>query len=143
MRPDTAAYRSATRRSIVALAVIAVVSITAGFALYGADGAWTAVAGVAVAAVFSLTTQVAAWRGSIDGPTAFVGWVAGTWLVKILVVIAATVAAQYQDWLIRPLFGLVMLTGALTALVIEILAVVRARIPYASPDSRAGGNGVG
>jgi hypothetical protein len=141
---DTAhVYLKAARWSMIAITLLALVSVSVGAIIGGVDGALSALAGAAVAVIFSVTTQVAAWRGARSGPMAFVSWVAITWLIKIVIVIVAAVAAQYQTWLVRPLFGLVLLAGVLIALGIDIVAVWKARIPYVSANPTNTNDGVG
>ncbi len=130
---DTAAYRRAAMWSLIALAAIAVVGSVVGYLIDGTTGLWSALAASGIAAIFSLTTSVAAWFGSTRGPMVFVGVVAVTWLFKMIVVIVAMVVAQNNESVNRPLFGAVVLTGALTALAIEITTVLKARIPYVTP----------
>ena len=134
MHEDALVYRTAARWSAVALVIIAVVGVVLGALIEGRRGVVSALAAVLVAVVFSLTTQIAAWQGARRGPMAFVTWVAGTWLLKFILVLAAVIAAQHQDWIVKPLFGAVLLGGTVAALIIDIMAVVKARIPYVRPD---------
>jgi hypothetical protein len=140
---DVTAYRNAVRWSVIALAIVTGLGAGLGAMVAGVDGVWSALLGAAVAAVFTLTTQIAAWQGARRGPMAFVAWVGLTWVPKIIVVIAAAVIAQQLEWLVRPLFGGVLLAGAIAALVIDILAVQKARIPYVAPGTSGRPDGVG
>ena len=143
MHEDALVYRTAARWSSLALTIIAVVGIVLGVVIDGRRGAVSALAAVVVAAVFSLTTQIAAWKGARQGPMSFVAWVVGTWLLKFVLVLAAVISAQHQDWILKPLFGAVLLGGTVAALIIDIVAVVKARVPYVRPDSALHDNEVG
>ena len=142
MHEDALVYRTAARWSTVALAIVAVVGIVLGVLIDGRRGAISSLAAIVVAAVFSLTTQIAAWHGARRGSVPFVTWVVGTWLLKFFLVLAAVIAAHHQDWILKPLFGAVLLAGTISALIIDIVAVAKARVPYVRPKAAPHDDGV-
>ncbi|MFO7244793.1 MAG: hypothetical protein DIU73_007940 [Actinomycetes bacterium] len=130
------AYRAAARASAVMLVVLLVVGGVVGWHQAGQSGLWSAVLGCSAAAVFTLSTQVAAIQGARKGAMGFVAAVSVTSVAKFLVIVIVGVVALQLDWLVRPLFGLMMLGGAVAGVVIDIVAVQRARIPYVVPERR-------
>ncbi len=136
-------YLFAARASAVVIAVVAVVAGVVGWMVARADGVWTALAGASVATVFGLVTTLAAWRGTKGDPATFIAWVMGTWLIKILVVVALVIVFGNQSWLVRPLFGVALVVGVLAALAVDIIALTRSRVPYVDPRPASGGDGVG
>lgn len=129
----TALFRRALRDVLVFLAALAVVSVVVGGLLKGADGVWAALLGTAVAVLFSGTTVWSMWHTSSSSPTTMIAWVAGSWLVKMIVLVVALVALQGAHFFSRPVFGVVVIVGVLGSVAIDTLTVRRARIPYVEP----------
>ena len=126
------AYKLAARISAVWLALVLVGGAAIGWWVAGESGMWSAVLGASAAAVFTLSTQIAAYRGAKKGPMAFVGAVAVTSVAKFLVVAVVAIIALQLEWVVRPVFGVVLLVGAIGGLTIDLIAIQRARVPYAA-----------
>ncbi len=123
-------YLFAARLSVVVIAVVAVVGSVVGWFVADLNGVWTALAGAATAAIFGIVTTVAAWWGAKGDPATFIAWVMGTWILKIAAVIGASLAFSAQEWLVRPLYGAILVAGAMAALAVDIVALQRSRVPY-------------
>ena len=124
------AYKLAARISALWLAVVLLGGAAIGWWVAGESGMWSAVLGASAAAIFTLSTQIAAYRGAKKGPMAFVGAVAVTSVAKFLVVAVVALIALQLEWVVRPVFGAVLLIGAIGGLVIDLIAIQRARVPY-------------
>lgn len=130
------AYRKASRLSIVMLIVLAVAGGVAGWYQAGQSGLWSALLGCSAAAVFTLSTQIAAIQGARKGAMGFVAAVTVTSFLKFVVIVIVGIVALQLDWLVRPLFGFMMLVGAIAGVAIDIITIQRARIPYVIPEPR-------
>ncbi len=60
---------------------------------------------------------------------AFFGIVMGTWLLKFVVFIVVLVLLRNQDWVDFPVLAFVIIAGVVGSLVIDVVAVAKARIP--------------
>jgi hypothetical protein len=128
-------YRWALAATGVSLAVLAVASVVAGVAWRGADGAWAALAGVALAAISGMVTQGAMMVGHRREPTVFAGIVAGAWLAKMFVIVIGVLALSRVAAIDRPTFGIVVLVGVTATLVVDVIAVKRGRVSYTGSSS--------
>jgi hypothetical protein len=129
------AYRWALVATGVTLGAIAVAGIAVGAAVRGTDGVWGALAGVAVAAVSGMVTQVAMIIGHRRDPLVFASIVAGSWLAKMLVVIVGLLLLGRVESVDRGTFGTVILVAVGATLAIDLFAVRRARISYTGSSS--------
>lgn len=130
------AYRLAARLSTVMLVLLLVVSGLVGWFTAGESGVWSAVLGCTAAAVFTLSSQFAAVQGARKGPMGFVTAVTITSFAKFVVIVVVGIIALQLEWLVRPLFGAVMLIGAIAGVAIDVITVQRARVPYVMPEPR-------
>lgn len=129
------AYRWALAATGLVLAVIAVVSVAIAASVRGTDGVWSALAGVAVAAVSGMVTQVAMIVGHRREPLVFVSLVAGAWLAKMFVIVLGLISLGRLEGIDRGTFGTVTLVGVGATLAIDLFAVRRARISYTGASS--------
>lgn len=134
---ESHAYRWALSATGIVLAVIAVVSVAVAASLRGADGVWSALAGVAVAAVSGMVTQGAMIVGSRREPGVFASIVAGAWLAKMFVIVLGVLLLSRVESIERGTFGIVILVGVGATLAVDLIAVKRARIPYTGSSSSA------
>lgn len=135
---ESHAYRWALVATGIVLSVIAVVGVALAAALRGADGVWSALAGVAVAAVSGMVTQVAMIAGHRREPLVFASIVAGAWLAKMVVIVIGLLLLGSIEGIDRGTFGTVTLVGVGATLAIDLCAVRRARISYTEPSSGGG-----
>lgn len=134
-RQESRAYRWALIATGIVLVVIAVVSVLAAAAWRGPNGVWSALAGVAVAAVSGMVTQGAMFVGHRRDPVVFVSIVAAAWLAKMFVIVIALVVLGGVEGIDRLTFGTVVLVGVGATLAIDLVAVRRARISYTGSSS--------
>ena len=138
MSPQEEVFRRGLIWSAVAIAIVAAIGCAIAYLASGMPGLWSALAGAGVAAIFGLGTQAVALLTVRRDPLVFVGAVAASSMVKILLVIVAAMVAQSIDALVRPAFGATLLAGALAAIIIDIIVFQRGRIPYVSPPPSGG-----
>jgi len=141
--PQEKVFRRGFVWSAVAIIAISALGMLISYLAWGMPGLWSALGGAAAAAIFGLGTQAAALLTVRRDPLVFVGAVAASSMVKILLIIVAAVIAQNIEGLVRPAFGLTLLAGSLAAIIIDIVVYVRGRIPYVDPGARTPGNEVG
>lgn len=127
------AFRAALRDLLVFLALLAVVGSVVGYLVAGTPGVWSALMGAGVVLIFSGTTVVSMLRTANADATKFAGTVAGLWLAKFLVVVVIIVALRPHDFYDKPIFGIVVIIGAIGAIALDMRAVQRARVPYLEP----------
>ena len=132
---ESHAYRWALTTTGIVLAVIAAVSVAVAASLRGTDGVWSALAGVAVAAVSGMVTQGAMIAGHRRDPMVFAGIVAGAWLAKMVVIVIGVILLGRMEGIDRGTFGTVTLVGVGATLAIDMFAVRRARISYTGSSS--------
>ena len=135
--PEGSAYRWALRVSALSLGVLAVAGAVVAGAMRGSSGVWGALAGVGLAALAALVTQGAMVIGYRRAPHVFASIVGGSWLAKMVVILVGMLALSRVDGVDRPSFGIAALVGIAVTLGIDVLAVRRARIPYALPGSKS------
>ncbi|PJI84789.1 hypothetical protein [Luteimicrobium subarcticum] len=126
-------FRTALRDVLVFLAVLAVAGVVVGAVVDGLAGVWGALMGVGVAVIFSGTTVWSMWRTADSSPQALIAVVAGSWLAKMIVLFVLLLVLQSMDFYNKPVFGVVLIVGVLGSVVLDTLAVRRARIPYVDP----------
>lgn len=132
---ESHAYRWALSATGIVLAVIGVVSVAVAASVRGTDGIWSALAGVAVAAVSGMVTQAAMIVGHRREPLVFVSIVAGAWLAKMFVIVLGLLSLGSMEGIDRGTFGTVTLVGVGATLAIDLFAVRRARISYTGSSS--------
>lgn len=132
---ESRAYRWALTTTGIVLAVIAAVSVAVVASLRGTDGVWSALAGVAVAAVSGMVTQGAMIAGHRRDPMVLASIVAGAWLAKMFVIVIGVILLGRMEGIDRGTFGTVTLVGVGATLAIDMFAVRRARISYTGSSS--------
>ena len=136
--PERDAYVWALKVSAVALAVVAGGAAAVGWVLAASAGLLSGLAGVALAALTGLLTQAAMlWAHRKDANT-FAAIVGGAWLGKMLVIVLVVAALSRLEGLHRGTFGLAILLGVGATMVIDVLAVKKARQPYVDKSTGDG-----
>ncbi len=128
--PALPVFRRALRDALILLAVLAVAGPVVGWFVSGSRGVWGAVVGAALAAVFSLTTPLVMLRTVRSSLVTVTGVVMGTWLIKVVVVVAVLAAVRNADALDKQVLGFVLLVGVLGSLAADLKATSDVRIPY-------------
>jgi len=113
---------------------LAVVGGVVGLLVAGVPGLVGGLLGAVLSVVFLGLTAVSvlvALRVSkgqlLSG--AFFGIVMGTWLLKFVVFIVVLVALRNREWVDFPVLAIAIIVGVVGSLVIDVVAVSRARIP--------------
>lgn len=134
---EGAAYRWALRVSALSLAALASCGAAVAGMNRGDGGAWGALAGAGLAALAGLVTQGAMVVGYRKPAHVFASIVGGSWLAKMVVLVVGMLALSKVPGIDRPSFGIVALVGIAATLAIDLVAVRKARIPYAIPGSKS------
>lgn len=141
---STPVLRTALVWGAVATLVVAVAGGAIGFAVAGADGMLSALAGAAIAAAFMLLTAVSIlvanrWFGDALYVPIFFGIVLGGWLLKLVLFIVALMLLRGQPWIVPGVFFVALVVSVVASLAIDGIAMFRSRAPYA--DVRLPGEG--
>ena len=128
-----AVLRRALRDMLILVGVLLVVGGGIGLATSGLRGLWGALLGVAVTLIFSGTTVLSMLRTVGTSVTTTGAVILGSWLVKMVVLVATFALLDDQDFFQRDLFVGVVLVGVIGSLYLDYLAVTRGRVPYTEP----------
>lgn len=140
--------RAATVWGVVATVAIALVGGVIGFLALGSGGAFSALAGAALAAVFMLMTAASIlianrWFGDDLYVPIFFGIVLGGWILKLIVFLVGILLLRGQPWIEPMAFFLAVVASVVASLVIDAVALVRMRVPYADVALPGEGDGDG
>jgi hypothetical protein len=118
-------------------AILAVVGAVVGFLVAGTDGLWSALAGVLIAALFLAITAASIlianrWFGDALYVPIFFGIVLGGWILKFVVFLIALFVLRDQPWIVGPVFFLALVASVLASLAIDVVALLRMRVPHVS-----------
>ncbi|WNB84958.1 hypothetical protein [Cellulomonas sp. ATA003] len=130
-----AVFRTALRDMLVLLAVLTVVGGGLGYLLAGAPGLWGALLGVALTLVFSGTTVVSMLATAGAAPQTTAAVVLGSWLGKMIVLVAALALLRGQTFYDRVALAVVLLVGVIGSALLDYRAVRGGRVPYTDPGS--------
>ncbi len=128
------AGRTAFRKGLLAWLGLTVALSAIGYLRSGESGLWGAIlASLLAGSFFAVTGAVAALTSNLD--VQYLGFaVLGSWLLKIVVLIAALFWLRGQDFYDRPIFFLTLLLETVVLLVLEAVLVTRAPVPYVEVD---------
>ena len=116
-------------------AALAVLGAVLGFAVAGAPGLFSALAGVVIAAVFLGITAASVlianrWFGDPRQLPMFFGIVLGGWVLKLVVFIVLLILMRSQEWIEPYVFFFAILASVIASLVVDIVVLARSRVPY-------------
>lgn len=115
---------------------IAVVGGLIGYLVAGPIAAWSAVMGAAMAGVFlGITAASILWAVRYD-IVGFFAIVLGAWLLKFVAFIVAAIALRDQPWINPTALFLSLIAGVISSLVVDVVVVMKTRIPYVSDLNR-------
>ncbi|MBT9606486.1 hypothetical protein [Microbacterium sp.] len=134
---STPILRTALAWGGIVTAVLLVAGAVIGFAVGGAGGLGSALSGVAVSAVFLAVTAASIlianrWFGDPLYVPIFFGIVLGGWLLKLVLFIVAIVVLRGQDWVDPVVFYVALVVSVLASLVVDVVVLLRMRVPSAS-----------
>ena len=126
--------------------VIAILGSVIGYLVAGGPGLVSALIGAGLTALFMGFTAlsiVLAARVSKDevSSTLFFGIVLGVWLLKFVVFIVILVLLRDQPFVQPMVMFVSILVAVIGSLVVDVVAYVRARVPYVGDVALPGGDG--
>ncbi|GAA1689961.1 hypothetical protein GCM10009808_03660 [Microbacterium sediminicola] len=124
----------------IVTAALALVGGTVGYLVAGEGGLWSALTGVVLAAVFLGITGLSIlianrWFGTDLYVPLFFGIVLGGWLLKFVVFLVVLFVFRDLAWVNPVVFFLSLVAGVLAALIVDVVVLLRMRLPYASDTS--------
>jgi hypothetical protein len=137
-RPSsTPVLRTALTWGGIVAGALLVVGALVGFAVAGAGGLGSALAGVLVSAFFLAVTAVSIlianrWFGDDLYVPIFFGIVLGGWILKLVLFIVALVILRGQPWIDPVVFFVALVVSVIASLVVDVVVLLRMRIPSAS-----------
>lgn len=119
----------------VVTGVLAVIGSIAGAVIAGPRGLASALVGVLLAALFlAMTALIILLAGRIrPGPTQlvlFFGIVLGGWALKLAVFVVVLLLLRGQPWIEPYVFFFSLLASVIASLVVDVVVMARARVPY-------------
>ena len=120
--------------------VLLVVGGGIGFLVAGLPGLWSALVGVLVAASFLGITVASIlianrWYGDPLYVPVFFGIVLGGWILKFVVFIVILLVLRDQPWVQQTIFFLAVVVSVLASLVVDVVVLMRMRVPHVSDVS--------
>ncbi|CAI9387827.1 hypothetical protein [Microbacterium sp. T2.11-28] len=134
---STPVLRTTLLWSAAATAGLAVIGALVGWAVGGVDGLWSALVAVVLAAVFLGFTGASIlianrWYGDPLYVPIFFGLVMGAWLLKFVLFIVVLLSLRDQPWLNGPVFFVALVASVLVSLAIDVVVMLKMRIPHVS-----------
>jgi len=137
---STPVLRTTLLWSAAATAALAVAGAIIGYAVAGTNGLWSALAAIVLAAVFLGLTGASIlianrWYGDPLYVPIFFGLVMGAWVLKFALFIVVLLVLRGQPWLNGTVFFVALVASVLASLVIDVVVMLRMRIPHVSDVS--------
>jgi fructose-specific phosphotransferase system IIC component len=117
--------------------IVAVGAGLIGLAVAGVPGLVGGLLGAVLAAVFlgmtagSMLIAGRVTKGDLGSPV-FFAIVLGVWFVKLVVFLVVTIVLRGDTWLSPAVFGFAVIAAVIGSLATDVIAYVRARVPYVS-----------
>ena len=121
---------AAARAGIVVVLVLAPLAAGVGYLVDGASGAKAGLQGVCIPGVVLLLTSLAAELGARRSAQTFAALLLGSYLVKLVAVLAVLYVVRDTEGTARTVLGLTAVAGLLVALVVEARVIATTRAPY-------------
>jgi hypothetical protein len=147
-RPEPAinhVMRSALKWDAIIVGAIAVVAVVIGAIFAGGVGVTSALIGAAMGLVFlGITAASILFANRYAGGELFAGIffaiVLGGWIIKFIVFIVIAVLLRHQPWVNACVLFLSIIAGVLGSLFVDVVVVIRSRIPIeVGPGERGTG----
>ena len=140
--------RTALKWDAIIVAGIAVIAVVIGALVAGGVGVGSALIGAAMGLVFlGITAASILYANRYAGGELFAGIffaiVLGGWILKFVVFLVIAVLLRHQPWVNPYVLFLSIIAGVIGSLVVDVVVVMRSRIPLAvEPGPRdASGSG--
>jgi hypothetical protein len=117
--------------------IVAVGAGLIGLAVAGIPGLVGGLLGAVLAAVFlgmtagSMLIAGRVTKGDLGSPV-FFAIVLGVWFVKLVVFLVVSILLRGDTWLAPAVFGFAVIAAVVGSLATDVIAYVRARVPYVS-----------
>lgn len=134
---EKAVLRAALRDGLLLVAGLAVLGSLVGLLVAGVPGLWGGLIGAAIAAFFCGTTVWSMLYTVGKGATAMGAVVMGTWIAKMVVLVAVLLVLTRFDFYDRVVLFVVLLLGAVGSALLDYRAVRNGRVPYVEPSAGA------
>ncbi len=142
-RPETevqakwrAVWLSLIIRGAIAVVVIAAVALLVGWFAAGSRGLAGAGIGALLAAVFVLISAVIMYFGRNASLTVVGGLLGIGFAFKAFVFMIIVWRIRDADWLSGPVAFFTIVAAVIATSVLEVITVMKARIPYVDPEAR-------
>jgi len=124
--------RRALLWGLLANAGIAIIGGVLGALNAGTSGAVSAVIGAAMGFVFLGLTAASMLIAVRFSMVAFFGIVMGTWILKFVLFLVLAFVLRAQPWVSLLALFLALIASILVSLAVDVVAVAKSRMPYAS-----------
>ncbi|MDJ1113038.1 hypothetical protein [Microbacterium dauci] len=123
--------------SAAATGALVVVGAVVGLLIAGVPGLWSALVAVLTAAVFLAMTAGSIllanrWYGDALFVPIFFGSVMGAWILKFVLFLVVLFVVRDQPWLVPLIFLVALVVSILASLAIDVVVMLKMRIPHAS-----------
>ncbi|WP_430593425.1 hypothetical protein [Humidisolicoccus flavus] len=113
----------------IAVGIVAVAAAIIGYFAFGLPGLWSGLIGGAMALVYSGATVVSIIVANRVSLNSFLAVILGFWLGKMVVFLLVIVLLRDQPFIVPIVLVGSMLVSAVITLVVDVLVVMRSRIP--------------
>lgn len=134
--PLHALFSQILRRLVVLTVVVTALAVVVGIVISGTAGLWGALVGGGVGVIFCLTTVASMILSEGRSPQFLALAVLGGWVVKMIVIIAILAVIRDLDFYDRYVLAGTLGTLVITAIVVEMVSITRARVPYVDTPSQ-------
>ena len=134
---EQAMLRTALRDCLILVAGLAILGSLVGLLVAGVAGLWGGLIGAALAAFFCATTVWSMLYTVGKGATAMGAVVMGSWIAKMVVLVAVLAVLTRFDFYDRVVLFVVLLLGAVGSALLDYRAVKNGRVPYVEPEAGA------
>lgn len=114
--------------------IITLIGVRIGDSVDGNAGFWGSALGAIVAGVFFSVTAILAITTSKMGPDKLGFVILGSWLLKIVILMAVLAWLRTEDFYSRPFFLGVLVIQTMVLLALEAVMLTRAKVPYVEPQ---------
>jgi hypothetical protein len=132
---EQAMLRTALRDCLILVTGLAVLGSLVGLLVAGLPGVWGGLIGAAIAAFFCGTTVWSMLYTVGKGATAMGAVVMGSWLAKMVVLVAVLLVLTRFEFYDRVVLFVVLLIGAIGSALLDYRAVRNGRVTYVEPDA--------
>lgn len=140
---STPVLKDVLRYGLILAAGIAIAGAILGWVFAGWIGVGSALIGTAMAAVFLSITALSIlvanrFIGSDLYVGLFFGIVLGGWIVKFILFLVLAIVLRDQPWINPAVLFLSLIAGVIGSLVVDVIVVLRSRVPYVSDTTLPG-----